>query len=536
LRQRAVWGVVVFITFLNVYFFGVFPPVSNANDLAHFQTVVAYAESGTFAIDGPLRTLGDHRDKAVWRGHAYSDKAPGLSLAAIPVYRMLRVFLPAPVSGTADPIFRALRFLTVSLVSAIALARFGRRVAELGDPRVAPLITFAVGVGTPFLFYSRSFFSHAWTAALLFLSWDLLRLEEDRSSAPRATGSLALLAAGFLAGWAVVSEYPAVIAALLLGARVVSGRRIRPVVLFGSGACAAAAILFSYNVACFGSPLAVSYTSSPLVGTGLAGLGAPSLSVALAFLFSPSRGLLLRSPFWLWAIPGFWIWFRSGRRRADCLFCLLSTILLFLAMTGFRYWHGSSSLGSRYLLPVVFLAGLGIAPALDRPLSRALFIAAVVFSAVNHFVATLSWPHFPPELGWPVANGSWWFLARGWVAPNLLLAAGVSPAASLLPPVLAFILTTSACLAAVTLRPAWRWMAAVLGLGLHFGSVALAPSPVFRVRLWRAEFYGLYSGRDPEHRELLRVVRSARGPLEEAEAREVWRSLGGSTEAPAPVP
>jgi hypothetical protein len=537
--RRTIWGVVGCLTFLNLYFAGVFPPVSNANELAHFQTVVAYCEHGTFAIDEPIETLGDHWDKAVWRGHAYSDKAPGLSLAAIPVYRALRIFLAAPTSGTADTIFRALRFLTVSLVSALALARFGARAAALADPRMAPLITFAAGFGTPFLFYSRSFFSHAWTASLLFLSWDLLLLGEERPSTARAIRFSAFLGAGFLAGWAVASEYPALLVALPLAVRVASGRRLRRVVLFGLGACAAAAILLWYNLVCFGSPLTLSYTreaSPALKGPGFAGMGTPSLTVSAAFLFSPSRGVLLQSPFWLWAIPGFWKWFRSGRRRADCVFCLLSTILFFAAMTGFRYWHGGSALGSRYLLPVLFLTGLSIGPALDRPVSRGLFAAAVVFAAANHFVATLSWPHFPPELAWPIATGSWWFLIHGWIAPNLLLRAGASRLVSLLPPVLAVVLTLSACLAAAALTRAWRWMALLLGLGLHLGSVSLAPSPPYRVRLWRAEFYGLYSGRDPERRELLHVVRSARGPLEEDQAREVWAHAGKSVKAPAPFP
>ena len=51
-------------------------------------------------------------------------------------------------------------------------------------------MTFAVAFGTPFLFYARSFFAHAWTASLLFLAWDLLR-ERGR---PRRAGAARLRA------------------------------------------------------------------------------------------------------------------------------------------------------------------------------------------------------------------------------------------------------------------------------------------------------------------------------------------------------
>ena len=54
----------------------------------------------------------------------------------------------------------------------------------------------AVAFGTPFLFYSRTFFSHAWTASLLFLAWDLIGRSEET---PRRR-SVFLFAAGLLAG------------------------------------------------------------------------------------------------------------------------------------------------------------------------------------------------------------------------------------------------------------------------------------------------------------------------------------------------
>ena len=54
-----------------------------------------------FAIDSQLAVLGDHEDKAAAGGRLYSNKAPGLAFAAIPIYRLLRFAFPAPDSADA---------------------------------------------------------------------------------------------------------------------------------------------------------------------------------------------------------------------------------------------------------------------------------------------------------------------------------------------------------------------------------------------------------------------------------------------------
>ena len=113
---------VAVFAFLCVYFTGQFPPWANPNEVSRLEAVFAFVERGTFRIDDVLPLLGNHEDKAASGGHFYSNKAPGLSLAAIPVYALLRVFLPRPDSPTA-PIFALLRFLTVSLVESASHAR-----------------------------------------------------------------------------------------------------------------------------------------------------------------------------------------------------------------------------------------------------------------------------------------------------------------------------------------------------------------------------------------------------------------------------
>ena len=153
--------------------------------------------------------FGDPEDKSVYGGRFYSNKAPGLSLAAVPAYAAVRVFTGAARPANATTVFYLVRLLTVTAVSIAALFALARRlVKSAADPRWAPLILFGVAFGTPFLVYARSFFSHAWTAALLYLAFECLHREKEEAwHAPLA---------GFLAGWAVLSEYPAAVVAVLL--------------------------------------------------------------------------------------------------------------------------------------------------------------------------------------------------------------------------------------------------------------------------------------------------------------------------------
>src|SRR5262249_44697540 len=144
--------------------------------------------------------------------------------------------------------------------------------------------------------------------------------------------------------------------------------------------------LLWYDAACFGSPWILSSAReadpayAALARRGWFGVGMPDHRVALAYLFHPSRGALLYSPFLLWFLGGVVAWWRSRRERADCLLSATAVAVGFLALTGYPNWHGGWSLGDRYLLPLVFFAAAPIARALATPLSRGLFVAAAVFA------------------------------------------------------------------------------------------------------------------------------------------------------------
>jgi hypothetical protein len=462
---RARLFVLAVFTFSAIYFTELFPPANNPNELSRFEAVVAFVDQGTFAIDGMIRKYGDHEDKSVYGGHTYSNKAPGLIFAAIPVYRLLRSFMPQPKDSWA-PLFVLMRILTVSLVSVIGIARFSRRVSREPFRDASGAVTLAVALGSPFLFYGRCFFSHAWTASLLFLAWEAVVSSEE---SPRRAGAKMLLA-GFLASLAAISEYTAAPVVLFLALRVLWGWRVRPLVWFCLGAVPFLALLLLYNAACFGSPWSLSSAHEGLpqfaeaARRGLFGVGPPSLRVMAAFLFDPSRGLLLLSPFWLWAVPGFVSWWRSGKRRKDCAFAAASVAVSYVVLSGYEQWEGGFCIAPRYLVPLTFFAAIAIPFALKSPASRWLFAAAVAFSVAQLFLLASSWPYIAQNVIWPVANIAWWTITHHWVAPNLGHYLGIWPVWSLLPP------------AAATLAALWLSLRALSPASRRWKTAAAAAS------------------------------------------------------------
>jgi hypothetical protein len=543
--RRATLLVLLLFAFLLVYFRGVFALWANPNELSRFEAVIAMGEWNTFSIDRAIELLGDHEDKSVSNGRYYSNKAPGLAFAAYPVYRLLRLVFPIPSFATSNTIFWVMRLLTVSFVCLLALWRFSRRVAEAPSPPwVAPLLTLAVATGTTFLFYSRSFFSHAWTASLLFLAWDLIRVSETPSRSPGGARRerLAAAGAGLLAALAAISEYTVAPIAVLIGLRMLAGRSAVRVAAFGLAALLPLGALLLYNQVCFGSPFTLSSAleADPayarLVEQGSFGFQVPSPRYFAYYLFHPARGVLLFSPFLLWAIPGAVRWWRSRERRADWWFFVGGTLLLLVVMSGYPNWHGGWALGSRYLIPGVFLAAMPVAWALHTPLSRGLFLAATTYSMASHLVMTSSCVYFPKELPWPSATGSLWLLQRGWFADNLGMDAGLPGWLSVLLPaalVIALLLRVARPIAPI--RPALP-VAMLLGIAPLAGLLLRPPEPPYLGRLWRAAVLGAFTDRDVQRQELLLVAAEASTPAERSLAYRMWRAYGPPPPAEGQAP
>jgi len=505
--------------FVSVAFVNIFPKQPTGelspspNEFSRYELVVSMAERGTFSIDRELAEFGDHEDKSIFGGHFYSNKAPGLSLAALPFYVIYRPFVGRARRGRFETMFYLLRLSTVTAAVFLALLAFARRLERAGDPRLAPLALFAVAFGTPLLVYARSFFSHAWTAALLYLAFDLLHRDgEDRP------GRTAL--AGALAGLAVLSEYPAAIVAVVLLLDAVWGRPRRGL-WFAAGALPFAAFLGYYDWSCFGGVLQLSSRHEAFGGytalsrSELLGFGVPRVGIALRYLFSENRGVLFASPFFL-LLPAA-VRLRSARGRA-LAFSLAAASLYFLLLCGYRNWHGGWALGSRYLVPILLLSGWPLAAVgglRGERWLRVVFAAAATYSAAYFFFSGSTYWMMPAEPARSIRFYSAYWLAHGWLTPGVwgppALAAAAAGGATLL--------ALGAALAPLRLTPVA--LVAPVGIGLAaFALLFSGPEPRgdFGDRLTRARILESFTDLDPGRHEIRALRAQARTP----EERSLW--------------
>src|SRR5690606_10997887 len=192
-------------------------------------------------------------------------------------------------------------------------------------------------------------------AFLLFAAFFLLARAHNRVGAGRA------LLVGFLLGYAFVTEYPVALMVVPIGLYALHGfwrrRQLAPLFWLAAGGLAVAAGWMWYNTTIFGGPLELGYSRSELWTdqhhTGFMSLTLPTLDAAWGITFSAFRGLFLLAPWLLLAVPGFVLWWRERRLRAEWWLSLTIVLLIFLFNASSGMWWGGFAVGPRYLLPML---------------------------------------------------------------------------------------------------------------------------------------------------------------------------------------
>lgn len=469
----------VFATY--AYFVG--PPAWNQN--SRFALTRALVESRSAAIDPHHHTTGD---KSRRDGRFYSDKAPGASLLALPIYaavygatRALGGELPLaevvpitpPLAGADDEAKNAepsarpsagepaqdrgvpgegerlrynqayrlalylCRLLSTSLLAVAGVAALYllalRRLA--GDRGRALALALIYGLATPALVYSTALYGHQLAADFLLLA--LAAIVYAR--APRH-----YLAAGTCLGWAVLCEYTAAIPVLLLVALALALGGRKGGLWTVAGGLPWAGVLGLYHQAAFGSPLKTGYDFVYLeeFAEGMEvryGIGAPDPSVLYTLLFSSYRGLFYLAPVLILAAWGLArdALSRSlaGRDRGIAAVSLLICLYFLLLNAGYYMWDGGAAFGPRHCVPMLPFLCLGLAPAL-REVPRLVAVLALI-SAAQMTLGAAGAPE-APQHGNPLWEHAWPRLRDATAgsytgATNLGLLLGLPGALSLLP-------------------------------------------------------------------------------------------------------
>ena len=404
------------------------------NQNSRFDLVRSTVEEGSSRIDRFYRNTGD----LACRGpegrcgtplpelgqHAYSDKAPGLSWLAAPVYALVH-----RVSGDRradDRYLDAAAYLStvgaVGVPSAIAVALLYLMLGALGAaPRGCATISLAYGLATLAFPYATLLYGHQLGAALVLIGFALL-VRARRAGGSGPPRAVLLLGVGLLLGYAVVVEYPAALA--VAPVCVYAALSVRPWPRLGwlvAGMAVPCMALAAYHWVSFGGPLTLPYEFSTQVHRSqgfFMGLGVPSLEVLWAILGSSYRGLFYSSPWLLLAVPGAVLLARRGFKAE--VWVSVAVVLLFLWLNASLVdWQGGWAVGPRYLIPAIpFLAVMAAGTAARPPGSdggvpvrpwlrvagRVAALLAIAYSAFMMLVATAVKPEVPMHIPRPFSE------------------------------------------------------------------------------------------------------------------------------------
>jgi hypothetical protein len=406
-----------------------FPRWADPNQNSRLNMVVAVVEDGTFRID-PY--VGNTVDYAKVGDHYYSDKAPGTAFAGIPVYAILKLVFDLPAFETVTDrlsnhgAFQAtlredgtgvsdikVKFAVAQVVLAFLFAAVPTAVIGLllfwltgkfsqNTPiRVAVILVY--GLLTPVLAYANAFYGHQFSAALVFLVFYLAWEHRERFTTMKA------LLSGFLLAYSVITEYPVALLAglvfLYLGYQLYQQRDLKKLGwVAGAGMLTASGWMF-YNNAIFGSPFELGYKYSELWvdqhSAGFMSLTRPHWDAIWGITFSPFRGLFFYSPILLLALPGFYLWWKTGKHRVECVVAFVSCAVLFLFNASSIMWWGGFAIGPRYLLAMLPFMALalffGVEAVFRSKVASAAAGAAAVWALLATWGLSIAGQAFPPD-------------------------------------------------------------------------------------------------------------------------------------------
>ena len=369
-------------------------------------------------------------DIITFHGHIYSVKAPGTSYTALIPWMIFRIAL-LPMNAAHEPQYWAFVtylttvFTTGLLISAMCVVMFRfARFLGASDGRAAG-VALILGLGTIAFPYATELTGEPVAAVCVFTAFYLLATFVTRPSSMRA------FAAGFLAGWAVLNDYPVFLVAAAIGIfALFKLRDFKHLAAFSVGAAVTVAIMLAYNWGAFGNPFFFSYQAFKLAPTenrqfpeqavGFVGLTYPKMRILWNVLLDPQRGLFFCNPVLLLSIVGVGYFAQLKKWRAEFVVTVYSFVVLILFNASYGEsivsWGGGTATGPRQIVasvPFMVLA-LTFLPAAFNWLLGAMG----ALSAAIMLMATATNPHFPYEYDNPVRDFALQQFMRGDFATN----------------------------------------------------------------------------------------------------------------------
>jgi hypothetical protein len=366
--------------------------VINAQDVSRLGLTRNFAQHGSLELDAYAAT---RLDRARYHGRWYTDKAPGLSFAALAPYAVLSATTSVKPEAKweleGDLQLWFFRVLTSGVAFVVCVFLVGR-VAEGLVEGSGAAVAATFGAGTLAAPLAATLFDHDAAALCGFgafvLAWRARSRPDGRWSAA---------AAGAVAGVGVLVEYQVAAVAVILALYLFAVGGLRPALLFAAGLVPPLVLLGVYDQLAFGSPFHLSYRYvanrfASEQQRGFFGIGTPRLD-AIRLVLVGARGLLVFSPVLVAAAAGLGALWR--RHRAEAAVCIVVAAIFLVWNIGYFLPYGGKSPGPRFFAPALPFLALGLAYAFRRfPLATAaLALASVLLITLD----TLTWALRPDE-------------------------------------------------------------------------------------------------------------------------------------------
>jgi hypothetical protein len=303
-------------------------------------------------------------------GKPYSGFGPVHALVIAPFYGLGKLVGNSPgiPAHSQDLIHYMAAIGSNSFFAALLVCLFHLVLSRLGvSPRMSFTASLVLAFATPVWPYTGTLFSEIWTALLLLTALAAL----ERVTRQEPGGILLVLLCGVCLGLALMTRpnhaaaFPVFGLALLLGPGSTT-RRAQGFLLLGAIGTFFLGTRLLLNYSQFGDPFQRGHGAWVEGGKIITDFLIPTpLHLGLyGNLFSPGKSVLLLAPPLLLALLGLrLLW---GQRRPIAIACGGCGLTYILIVSRHSQWEAGYSWGPRYLLPVLPLLLVGLAPLLRK--------------------------------------------------------------------------------------------------------------------------------------------------------------------------
>ena len=382
------------------------------NQTSHFA-LIRSLDDGTAHIDRYHKLTGD---RARYRGHWYSPRAPGLAFVTLPMYEALEAVgathtLRNNIGGRNNSETIWLLGIWSALLPAVALMLSVRWVGNRVEPGFGTPAAVTLGLGTIVLPFSTVLFAHVLSACLGFAAFALLFHARHGPSPGRLRNHVL---AGACAGYAVTTEYALALVAIAIAVyALLDGDLLRRGGAYLGGFVAGLLPLGLYNQLAFGSVFHVGYADVPNQQSGFFGIHMPRPGVIVQLLLS-SHGVFTLSPIVAMGIAGTVLLYRRGY-RAEALLVAAIGLGFLLYSSGYFLPFGGAAPESRFLLATLPFLCFPLALAFRRWPGPTIALAAASIVALGIPMITRPLPGAETDLH------TWtWLLEKGHLTPTVV--------------------------------------------------------------------------------------------------------------------